>query len=166
VKSGKYNIKIRANSGNTSDQATLETVIKGKYNLVLTTLTGRLSTGVTAGETQDVKLVIKNTGTVPIRDIKLNSSSPTDWSVKFDHQKIDKLAPGETSQLVATIKASEKAIAGDYQVKMNAETPDASSHATFRVTVKKSVMWGSLGIFFIILVIGGISYLVRKYGRR
>lgn len=166
VKADTYKIKVRATSGTTSDTKTLETVIKGKYNLKLTTSTGRLSTEVTAGSQKDVELLLENTGSIPLNDIKLTASPPADWDVNFNSQQINQLNPGESTTVQATIKASDKAIAGDYELDINADTPDASSKATFRVTVDKSVLWGSMGIFIILLVIGGISYLIRKYGRR
>jgi len=161
-----YKINIKATSGSTSDEVPVEAVIKGKYDLKLTTPSGRLSTDITAGGEKDVKLSLKNTGTVPLHDIKLSSSSPTDWNIEFDTKQIPKMTPGATTTVIATVKASSKAIAGDYQMQINAKTPEASSKATFRVTVNKSVAWGSVGILVIILVLGGIGYLFKKYGRR
>jgi len=166
AKADKYKLKIKATSGSTSDQVPIEAVIKGKYDLSLTTPTGRLSTEVTAGSKKDVKLSLKNTGTVALHDVKLSSSAPADWNVEFDANQIPKLSPGATTTVVATIQASDKAIAGDYQLKINAKTPEAADNAAFRVTVNKSVAWGSVGILIIILVVGGIGYLFKQYGRR
>lgn len=166
VKADTYKMKIKATSGSTSDEVPIETVIKGKYDLNLSTPSGRLSTEVTAGGEKDVKLSLKNTGTVALRDIKLTSSSPADWNVEFDTKQIPKLTPGATTTVIATVKASNKAIAGDYQMDVNAKTPEAASKASFRVTVNKSVAWGSVGILIIVLVVGGIGYLFKKYGRR
>jgi uncharacterized membrane protein len=160
------NIAIEARSGNTSAQATLEAVIKGKYGLDLTTPTGRRSTDVTAGGAQMVPLSVTNSVTVPVRDIELSSSAPTGWNVKFDSEEISMIEPGESQTVNATIKASSKAIAGDYRLNITADTPDASSEAGFRVTVNQSVTWGSIGILIILIVIGGISYLFKTYGRR
>jgi len=166
VKADTYKINVHATSGSTSDQVPIEAVIKGKYDLKLTTPSGRLSSEVTAGDEKDVKLLLKNTGTVPLREISLSSSTPADWNVTFDNKKIMKLAPGRSTSVVATIKASNKAIAGDYQLQIKANTPEASSKADFRVTVNQSVAWGSVGIIIIVLVVGGIGYLFKKYGRR
>lgn len=159
-------IPIRARSGNTSATGALEAVIKGKYDLDLTTPSGRLSTEVTAGSQTTIQLSLHNTGTVPLRDISLESSAPTGWTVEFDESQITRLDPGESRTVSTTVAASNKAIAGDYQLDITAETPQAASETTFRITVNKSVVWGSIGIFVILLVIGGISYLFKMYGRR
>lgn len=159
-------IDIRATAGSSTAEATLEAVVKGKYNLNLTTPSGRLSTEVTAGGEKDVELQLENTGTLPLHDIDLSSSEPTEWSVKFNQQKITVLQPGEKMNVTATINASNKAIAGDYRLEIDAEAPDASSNVTFRVTVNKSITWGSIGIGIILVVVGGIAYLFKTYGRR
>lgn len=166
VKAGTYNITIQATSGNTSARTTLQSVIKGKYKMQLTTPSGRVSTDVTAGGKRTVKLLVRNTGSVQLRNIKLNASPPENWTVSFDHQQISELAPGDSRTITATIKASSKAIAGDYELQMNASAPEASSSASFRITVNQSMLWGSVGIFIILLVAGSIIWTMKKYGRR
>lgn len=161
-----YDIKIAAMSGSTSAKATLEAVIKGKYDLKLSTPSGRLSAEVTAGGAETIKLSLKNTGTVPLHNIELSASTPVDWEVDFSNKTISRLATGSSTTVEATIKATNKAIAGDYRLQISADTPEISSDATFRITVSKSILWGSAGILVIVLVVGGIAYLFKKYGRR
>jgi uncharacterized membrane protein len=161
-----YPIPIEAASGSTNAQLELEAVITGSYELQLTTPTGLISTDVTAGNEKKVELLVNNTGTSDITDITLNASTPVDWEVTFDSKEISALKAGESKSIIATIKASEKSIAGDYLVSMQAGAPEASSSTEFRVAVKASVLWGWLGILIIAAVFGGIYYLFRKYGRR
>lgn len=68
--------------------------------------------------------------------------------------------------MLAVVKASKKAIPGDYVVKMEARTPEVNSAAEFRIAVKTPIIWGWLGILIIIAACGGVYYLFRKYGRR
>lgn len=159
-------VVIRATSGSTSARDTLEAVIKGKYDLNLSTPSSRLSTEVTAGGEQTIELLLENSGTVPLRDISLNASAPAEWKVDFENEEVTRLGPGKTTTVDATIAASSKAIAGDYRLQIDADTPEASSEATFRVTVSKSIVWGSAGIFIILVVVGGIAFLFKRYGRR
>lgn len=166
AESDTYNIPIRASAGNSHAQDTLQTVIKGKYKLNLTTPTGRLSTEITAGSKTKLKLKLVNTGSLPLHNIKLSSTKPADWDVSFKKKKVNRLKPGETMFVDATIKASDKAIAGDYQLQIDANTNNSSSSAKFRVTVGKSLLWGGISIAIIVVVIGGIFMMVRTYGRR
>ncbi|MGH2643736.1 MAG: NEW3 domain-containing protein, partial [Chitinophagaceae bacterium] len=132
----------------------------------LSTPTGLLSTHITAGGEKDIALVVKNTGSASLKNISLSSQTPADWGVTFSPAKIDEIDPGATSQVTAQIKASKEAIAGDYATTLTATTPEASSNANFRVSVRTSMLWGWIGVIIIILALLSVYYLFRKYGRR
>jgi uncharacterized membrane protein len=166
VKSGSYKIPVKAATNSTSSTLELEVVITGSYDVELSTPSGLLSTDVTAGGTKKLQLKITNTGSADLRNIDLSSSAPVNWEVTFEPKTIAKLDAGKSTEVTATIKADEKAIAGDYVVNMTASAPEASSEAQFRVAVKTSLLWGWLGVIIILAVIGGVYYLFRTYGRR
>lgn len=166
VKAGKYKIPVHAATSTTSASLDLEVVITGTYDVELTTPEGLLSTDITAGSTKKMNLLVKNTGTSDLSGISLKANAPADWEVTFDPAKVNVLAAGSSTTVVATMKASRKAIPGDYITKMTASAPEATSTAEFRVTVKTSILWGWLGILIIAAVLGGVYYLFRKYGRR
>jgi uncharacterized membrane protein len=166
VTEGSYKIPVTASAGSTSASTELEVVITGKYAMELTTPRGLLSADVTAGSSTKVELEIRNTGTTALTDVELDYTAPIGWDVTFDKDTIDRIEAGESARAVATIKASNKAIPGDYETYISAKTPEVSSEAKFRITVKTSMLWGWLGILIIAAVIGGIYYLFRKYGRR
>jgi uncharacterized membrane protein len=166
VKAGTYKIPVAALNNNTSSELTLEVVVTGTYEMELTTPTGVLSNHITAGDEKKIKLVVRNTGSSRLENIKLSSSSPRNWEVTFDPKEIKNLEPGKSTEVTATVKAYEKAIAGDYVLKINASTPETNAKAAFRITVETSMLTGWLGLLVILLAIGIIYYLFRKYGRR
>jgi len=166
VEAGTYNIPIFAETNSTSASLELQTAIIGRYDVELTTPSGLLSTDVTAGGDKKLELVVKNTGSVELTDVNLSSTTPIDWTVEFEPSTIDSIPPGESRTVVATMNASDAALAGDYALSMKAAAPEASSEAQFRVSVKTSVVWGWLSILIIVVVLGGLGYLFRTYGRR
>ncbi|NLZ73661.1 MAG: hypothetical protein GX905_07575 [Bacteroidales bacterium] len=166
VKAGTYKIPVSASTGSTSDKIELEVVITGSYEIALTTPSGRISSDITAGSTKRIDLIINNSGSAELKDIQLNSTKPSDWEVTFEPNKIEVLKSGETANATAIIKASKKALPGDYIVKMEARMPEVNSNIDFRITVETSLLYGWLGIVIILIVIGGIYFLFRKYGRR
>jgi uncharacterized membrane protein len=141
-------------------------VITGSYNIELTTPTGLLSTRVTAGNDKRIELLLKNTGSAELTDIKLRATKPKSWDVTFDSDTVGRLGAAETTTTYSTIKAPDNAIPGDYAIGITAQTPEASSNVSFRIMVKTPILWGWLGIIIIIAVLGGVYYLFRKYGRR
>ena len=132
----------------------------------LTTPQGLLSTSITAGDEKQIELLLKNTGSSTLSDIKLDFSAPANWSVVFNPKTINQLEPGNNARIFATIKADRKSIAGDYAANLVAKAPEATSQAAFRISVKTPMIWGWIGVFVIISALGSVYYLFRKYGRR
>src|SRR3546814_13684245 len=91
-----------------SSNLELEVAITGSYNMELTTPTGRLSTTITAGSDEKVELLVKNTGSAPLKNVEMKSSAPVDWTVEFQPAKIDVIGPGQPAQVVAIIEARRK----------------------------------------------------------
>lgn len=166
LKAGKYKIPIQAATEATSANLELEAGITGSYAMELTTPQGLLSTDITAGDDKKVELLVRNTGSADLANIDLQSAAPANWTVTFEPKKVDRLPAGATAQVVATIKADKKAIAGDYVTNMEAKTPEVSSRAAFRVSVETSMIWGWMGILIILVALGSVYRLFRKYGRR
>jgi uncharacterized membrane protein len=86
--------------------------------------------------------------------------------VSFDPARIDALPAGQTAQVTATLIPDGKAIAGDYMANLTARAAEASALAALRVSVETSWIWSWAGICIILVALGGVYYLFRKYGRR
>jgi uncharacterized membrane protein len=163
---GTYTLPVAAVTSSTSADLELEVVITGSYEMELTTPTGLLSTRITAGDEKRVDLLVKNTGSAELRDIEFSASRPANWEVAFEPEKVPSLKAGENATVTATIEASDKAIAGDYVATITAKTPEVSDKAAFRVSVRTPMLWGWVGFAIILVALGGVYYLFRKYGRR
>ena len=123
-------------------------------------------TDITAGDVKRIELEVKNTGSSLLKDIQLSASKPADWEVTFEPTKIDALKAGETSTVTAILKASKKALPGDYVTTIMAKTPEVNADAQFRIAVKTPMIWGWVGVLIIAAAIGVVYYLFRKYVRR
>ena len=166
VKAGTYKIPVRAVAGSTTATLEFEVVITGTYEMEFGTPNGLVSTRMTAGGEKKVELQVTNTGSADLENITLAASKPKSWEVTFNPTKVEKLAPGSSETVYATITADKKAIPGDYVTTISAKTPEVNSLVSFRVSVKTPILMGWLGILIIVLAIGGIYYLFKKFGRR
>lgn len=166
VEAGTYRIPVSAATGTTSAELELEVVVTGSYQMELTTPRGLLSAEVTAGETKRLELVVRNTGSSLLKDIQMSAGKPADWEVTFEPAKIEMLKAGEKTTVTAVLKASKKALPGDYVTTMMAKTPEVNADAQFRIAVRTPMLWGWVGVFIIVVAIGAVAYLFRKYGRR
>jgi uncharacterized membrane protein len=86
--------------------------------------------------------------------------------VSFEPKKIDNILAGKSALVKATIKADKKAIPGDYETTIIAKTNEISSQAAIRVFVRTPMLWGWVGVVVILISLGIVYNLFRKYGRR
>ncbi len=166
IEAGTYQIPISAKTNSTSADVQLEVVVTGSYSMELTTPTGLLSSSITAGDIKRLELVVRNTGSSVLNDIKLSASQPSRWEVVFDPVKVDKLLPGKEEDVFVSIKADKNAIPGDYVTNLDAKTPETTAKASLRMSVKTPMLWGWIGVLIIFVALGSVYYLFRKYGRR
>ncbi|WP_380906816.1 COG1470 family protein [Sphingobacterium chuzhouense] len=166
VKKGKYTIPLFAQSPLNQSDLSLEVVITGSYGLQLTTPEGLLSTTATANRDKSIQFLVKNTGSSDLSQINLNASAPSQWEAHFEPSRISTLKAGESQTVTAIIKPAKKAIAGDYQITLDAKNNETSDSVKFRVTVETSLLWGWVGILIIAIAVALVYFLIRKYGRR
>ncbi|WP_047246538.1 COG1470 family protein [Maribacter thermophilus] len=166
VKAGSYKIPIKATNKYTTAELELEVVIKGSYDMELTTPTGLLSSSITSGREKKMELLVRNTGSSELKNVTFSSNKPKDWEVSIKPDTIPFIKAGSQEKITATIKAADKAVPGDYLPKITAKTPEVSSTASIRFLVKTPLLWGWVGILIILGTLGAIYYLFKKYGRR
>jgi len=166
VQPGKYNIPVTAIAEGDTVLLALEAVVKGTYTVELTTPDGRLSDEITEGSRKPIHLTIKNTGSLPLDGLELSAQSPPKWDATFEPAKIERLEAGKSVDIIATLHVPDKTIAGDYVTNFSVKNANATGNATFRMTVTTSWLAGWLGVLVILLAVGVIYYLIRKYGRR
>ena len=169
TEAGDYPITVQAVGPDGTGETELTARVVGNFALEVTTQNGVLSTSGNAGSTIDQTIVVQNTGSGPLENVALSGTAPSGWTVTFDPPAVNVPAGGEeqnTATSVAHIVPSSDAIAGDYQVTVRASNDLASGEADIRVTVETSLLWGIVGVALIILVIVGLGYVFRRYGRR
>ena len=162
---GKYPIAVDAKAGTLTAHADLSVEITGSYDLTLTTTDGRLNATASAGSATDLTLVLNNGGTADIQGAVVSATAPTGWTTTFTPATVDVPAKG-TAQVVAHMTPSSDAIAGDYVATFKATAPTANASADIRVTVNTSLLWGAVGIAIIALVLIGLLWVFRQFGRR
>ena len=166
AEAGTYKIPVRAVTNSTSAELTLEVAITGTFQMEVTTPKGLLSADITAGDTLRIDLEVVNTGSSELKDIQLSSRKPAGWELSFEPSKIASLKAGAAANVTTELKASPKALPGDYVVVMDAKTPEVTADAQFRISVKTPLFWGWVGVLVILAAVGGVYCLFRKYGRR
>jgi len=166
VDAGHYPVAVQIGAEDAKAIAQVALDITGQPKLTLTGRDGLLSMRATAGRDSSVPVVVTNTGTAPAQNVELSGTAPNGWKVSFDPTRIDRIAPNQHKEVQATIRSSDKAIAGDYVTNLNAAARGQNGSANFRVTVTTSTMWGVAGVGIIGAALLLMTGAVARYGRR
>jgi uncharacterized repeat protein (TIGR01451 family) len=166
IAAGQYPIVFKVQAGSLSASTPLGLEVTGQPQLALTGPQERLSGEATAGQASTFPFTVSNNGSAPAQNLKFSASAPSDWTVTFDPDSVPALDANGTQQVNVKITPSDKAIAGDYVVTVNANADGTSQSAEFRVTVNTSTIWGIVGLIVIAVAVIIIVLAVLRYGRR
>lgn len=166
IEAGTYEVNLSATSAGEKLSLDLEIVITGKYDVSLSTPSGRLSFDAYANKETAVQLTVTNNGNTELTNVNLSSSAPSGWSVRFANETIDLIEAGASIETTAYVTPGEEAMSGDYVTTLSVKNSETSDTAEFRVTVKTETKWGVIGVAVIAVLALAVALIMRKYGRR
>ncbi len=166
AEAGTYDIVVRAVSGAIVAETPLTVEITGSFSMTLDKTDGRLNARVSSGAPTVLNLVLENTGTAPLTGVNLTATPPTGWTVTFDSDTIEQIAPGQQATAQASITPTAEALAGDYIITFRASSDDANDSIEVRTTVETSPLGYVIGIGVLIAVAIGLFFVFQRYGRR
>jgi uncharacterized membrane protein len=161
-----YPITVSTVAGEQQADIELAVEITGTVEMEITTPDQRLNTTANAGSTRDFEVVVANNGSSPLNGVSLTGTGPSEWEITFEPGTISQIAPGDTATSTGHITPSANAVAGDYQITLSASTEEANESMDVRVTVETAPIWGIVGIGLVLLTLGGMVWIFRRYGRR
>ena len=163
---GDYPLAVRAAAGEHSVSVDLLARVTGRGEMEFTTVDGRLNATATAGNPSQVEVVVVNTGTATLEALTLAGTGPSEWEVTFEPAEIAGVQPNGSGSATAIITPSGNAVAGDYLVELRATGEGVDQAIEVRVTVETSPIWGLVGLALIVLTLGAMVWVFRRYGRR
>jgi uncharacterized membrane protein len=166
VTAGSYPIQVSVASGSQSATTNLEADVTGAPAVTLSTPNQVLNAQVTAGSTGTVSLVVTNSGSTVLQNVAVTASAPTGWTTTFAPTTIATIQPGSAATVDATLQPSSDALAGDYDVTFTVTAGTATANVDIRTTVQTSPLWGFIGLALIVIVIVGLGWVFRRFGRR
>ncbi len=162
---GSYTVVAKAEGGGESASVELGVDITGTFDMDLVTANEVLNVDVNAGQASTLDLLVVNSGSAPLTAVDMTATPPSGWEVTFDVPTIDLISPGDSVPVTATITPADNAINGDYVITFTSSVPEVRATADIRATVKTSAAWGLVGIGVIVLALGGLAMVFRRYGR-
>ena len=171
VSKGEYPVKFVVKSENKTKTLDLKAKVTGTYTLKVRPETGRLNLDIIAGEKENLNLFVWNEGSAPVEDISFFATdTPKNWEISFDPEKISSLSPYQQvkkpEKVRLTIVSPPRTLPGDYMFTVKAIGKQDQDAIDLRVTVKRSTLWGWVGIGIVIVIIVALVGIFVKLGRR
>ena len=165
---GHTDIDVSATAGTKTIPGKLGIDITGTFKMTLSTPGDLLSAHGSAGSAMRQTLEVRNGGTGDLAGVTVTATPPSGWTVTFDPAdgKVDVPAGTTAGTVTAIVTPSKDAVAGDYVVSFSASNDQARATQDIRFTVETSPIWALVGIGVIVLILGGLFYVFRTYGRR
>jgi uncharacterized membrane protein len=161
-----YKIAVVATVAGKQYPIELSIEVTGSYSLQVSTPTQVLSVNGPAGSVTEQVFTITNTGTAAITDVKTTATLPTNWKAEYDPPTIASLEPNVPQNVTVKITPASDAISGDYSLTVTARGAEANDSADVRFTVEASLVGALIGAGLIVVFIGGLLWVFRRYGRR
>ncbi len=162
---GSYSVHVEVKAGEQTIPGDFGVELTGSYSMTFATPNDVLSANGGSGSPTTMQFIITNTGTATLENVALTATPPTGWKVDFDQPTVS-VTTDKPVTVTATITPTGEAVAGDYVVSFSAKNDQASKTADVRFTVETSPLWALIGIGIIALILAGLFYVFRTYGRR
>ncbi len=121
----------------------------------------------TAGSTIKIPIYVTNTGTATLTNVYASVSAPSGWIVTSSPNSTSTLLAGKTQTFYLSVQSPGNIVASDYSVVVTAKSDqEAASDDTFRITITTQSYIPYIGGGLIIVVLVGLFFMYRKYGRR
>ena len=168
---GEYPVTFEVSSGSLKSSIQLKAIVTANYDIKMSTPDGRLNTEATAGQESNFTVTVANAGSADLEKVEVSCKAqdrPSGWTVTCKPDKIDLLKAGDTREVQVTLKPSEKTIAGDYMLTVQAEpeSRNAFTNIQIRTTVLTPTIWGWVGVGIVVLVVLALAVIFIRFGRR
>jgi len=164
---GEYRIDVAVTSQTGARGAlTLTAEVVGTPKLQLATADDRLNVTGQANSEKRIPMIVANTGTAELTDVKLAGTAPSGWEVSFEPESIASVQPGETAQVTAVVKPAADSVAGDYAMTIRASAGSISANVDLRYTLEGSTTLGVIAIGVIVVAVAALAGVFVKFGRR
>jgi uncharacterized membrane protein len=119
------------------------------------------------GQTLSINVYVTNDGKgAALTNVYPDVSAPSGWTVSSSPSRINSLKAGETQMFTVTVQPPANIVASEYDVTVTVKSDQDQGSSSFRIKVTTDSIVPYLGGAIVLVVIGGLVFMYRKYGRR
>jgi uncharacterized membrane protein len=119
-----------------------------------------------AGEEKTVFMEVGNAGDKTLTNIRLSAEAPEGWTITFNPEVIDSLAPGSLQTVDLSLKTADNTERGDYNIAVIGQANETRRVTSIYLRVESSsLFWVWIGIGIGALLIAGFVVIFMRFGR-
>lgn len=163
---GTYNFTaVFTTPDNISISKDLTLILKSGTSMSVTS--DKLAYDAKPGQTFDIKVYVANTGSgAALTNVYPSVTAPSGWIVSSSPNITTSIKPGETQIFTVSVQPPGNIVASDYSVSIDVKSDQAHSASDYRITITTESYIPYIGGALIIVVLAGLAFMYRKYGRR
>lgn len=141
--------------------------LKLKSGSGMTINTDKLAYTASPGQTFKINVYVTNSGSgTALTNVYPVVSAPSGWVVSSSPNSTNTIKAGETQTFVISVQPPGNIVASDYDVTVKVVSDQAQGSDEFRITIVTSSYIPYIAGGIIVVVLVGLVFLYRKYGRR
>jgi len=110
----------------------------------------------------------RDSGGVSLENVEFDISVPSGWDYTLRPETINTLQSRESQQVMLTVEVPEDADTGDFFVEASASSEETSMEEPeeVRVNIREKSGMGVVGLILMVVSLGMLIFVYRKFGRR
>jgi uncharacterized membrane protein len=147
---------------------TEDLMLKLKGSVSMSVTTDQLAYSTSPGQSFDIRVYVTNNGQGgSLTNVYPNVEAPSGWTVNVTPATVNSIKPGETQIYTVSVLPPANIVPNVYAVNIAVKSDQStSSTSNYQITITTSSIIPYLGGALVLVVIGGLVLMYRKYGRR
>lgn len=165
VETGEYNFVSIVESSTKQYDQNLTLKMRGSYDMQV--YSSRYRYEVNKGETVSFDVSVSNRGQGgSLTNISVEVSAPEGWSADVTPESVASLKSGDRRTFTIRVVPPADIVASEYKLSVKVRSDQTEKEDEFRVEVKEQSNIAIYGVVMLFVVIAGLWYMFRRYGRR
>lgn len=140
---------------------------KLKSGVSMTVSSAKLAYDAKPGQPFDIEVYVANAGAGDaLTNVHLEASAPDGWTVQVSPNSTNSIKAGASRTFDVNVVPPGNIVASDYEVSINVKSDQAEKEKDYRITVKTDSYIPYIGGAIIVMVLAGLAFMYKKYGRR
>lgn len=119
------------------------------------------------GQAFDIVVYVTNNGRgAALTNVYLDAKAPDGWTIDVSPNQTNSIKAGESQKFTITVVPPGNIVASDYEVDVNVKSDQVESDKVYRITIKTESYIPYIGGALILIVLAGLAFMYKKYGRR